>query len=753
MANLFMEIKSLIRWLLVPLCIVSCCASSFAKDDRPKVGLVLSGGGAKGVAHVGALKVIEEAGIPVDIVVGTSMGSIIGGLYSVGYSPAQLDSIVKNLDWMNLLSDKTKRSDAILSQKEDLDRYLVSIPFNFKDFKSVFTGVIKGDNLESLFFNLTQSYTDSISFDSLPIPYACVATDANTGEEVVFHDGYLYKAMRASMAIPTVLSPVEWQGRLLVDGGVKNNYPVDVAKAMGADIIIGVNVENMNDTTDVESQDHNAISVLFKLVMVGGQEKYLKNIKETDVYIPVELTGYTPASFGKSALDSINNRGYRAAKAKFEDLIALKKSLGMADDDRVVKRGDYKLVKGPTQYVRIYDASFKGFNSRENTWLNNNIRIKSGQYYSSRELDASVKRLQDTHPKSKIDVFFKDTLDGYSIEYVMSERFDNRLNLGMNVNTEEIATILANADFFVNTPCPSMASVTARFGKRNGIFGEYFFSPYALGRIYFKVGAEYNTVSTYFNGSRFCDLAYFKPSFSFEFSDQSFSNNDLMLRLGAQVEYYNYVDTLYTLQREHYDVESDFFINYFVGLNYDSYNRAYFPTSGSIVDISATLYTDNSFSFQDGSPILAASAYWQSVFSFNSRFSFVPSAFVRSIIFSYDRTPLAYSNMIGGYTRGRYASSQMPLECVSHLEIYQDYDFMSGLALGFRERFFKNHYLYLTGDVAILGNLFGGSPVEKFVYGGALRYAYDSFLGPISISLAYSNTSKFGFYIHLGYMF
>ncbi len=746
--------KILLRCLLC-VCLVSFWygASASSGKERPKVGLVLSGGGAKGVAHVGALKVIEEAGIPVDIVVGTSMGSIIGGLYSIGYTPAQLDSIVRHLDWMNLLSDKTKRSDVTLSQKEDLDKYLVSIPFNFKDFKSVFSGVIKGDNLESLFFNLTRPYTDSISFDDLPIPYACVATDADTGEEVVFRSGYLYKSMRASMAIPTVLSPVEWNGRWLVDGGVKNNYPVDVAKAMGADIIIGVNVEDMNDTTAVNKQDPNAISLLFKLVMMGGQEKYLENVAETDVYIPVDMKGFSPASFGRAALDSINRRGYEAAMSKMPELAALGKKTGIVKDSAALRGRGYKIKKDSSHYVKIYDVAFKGFNSRETKWLKNNAGVKEGQYRNRTELDESVKLLRNTHPKAKIEVFFKDTLDGYSVEYVMSERFDNRLNLGMNVNTEEIATIIANADFSVNTPCPSMGSVTARFGKRNGVFGEYFFDPYSYGRIYFKVGAEYNTVSTYFQGSRFCDVAYFRPSFRFEFSDQTCSHNDLMFRLGAEVEYYDYVDTLYTLQREHYDVDSDFFINYFVGLKYDTYDRAYFPRKGSVVDVSASLYTDNGFSFLHDSPILAVSAYWQSVFSFNSRFSFIPSAFARCLVFSYDRTPFAYSNMLGGYTFGKYFASQMPFESVAHLEIFQDYDFMSGVALGFRERFFKNHYVYLTGNFAVLGNVFDASPVERMIYGGALRYAYDSFIGPLSASFAYSNMSKFGFYIHLGYVF
>ena len=211
---------------------------------RKKVGVVLSGGGAKGMAHIGALKVIEEAGIPIDYVVGTSMGSIIGGLYSIGYTPEQMDSMVRRQDWSFLLSDKIPRSEQNMAEREASEKYVFSLPFGKNAKTQAVGGLIKGQNLANLFSELTVGYHDSIDFNKLPIPFACVSENIVNGNEVNFHKGVLATAMRASMAIPGVFTPVRLDSMVLVDGGVVNNYPVNVARAMGADIIIGVDVQN-----------------------------------------------------------------------------------------------------------------------------------------------------------------------------------------------------------------------------------------------------------------------------------------------------------------------------------------------------------------------------------------------------------------------------------------------------------------------------------------------------------------------------
>ena len=251
------------------------------RKKRPTVALVLSGGGAKGTAHVPVIRYIEELGIPVDLVVGTSMGGLIGGLYSLGYTVEEMDSIVRNMDWAWALSDKLSRDYITYTDMKYKEKYLLSIPFyyerdyyrmkvadehRFDNMKkheilhigadndqgpeflkhnllgSLPSGYLYGQNVNNLISSLTIGYQDSIDFQTLPIPYVCVAADMVTGKAKIWHSGSLNEAMRSTMSIPGVFAPVKTQGMVLVDGGIKDNFPTGIARQMGADIIIGVDL-------------------------------------------------------------------------------------------------------------------------------------------------------------------------------------------------------------------------------------------------------------------------------------------------------------------------------------------------------------------------------------------------------------------------------------------------------------------------------------------------------------------------------
>lgn len=308
------------RLLTLSLLLISSIGLS-AQTDRPTVAVVLSGGGAKGVAHIGALKVIEEAGFPIDIITGTSMGSLIGGLYSLGYSSSLLDSLVLAQDWMALLTDRTDPAALSLRQKEEQNTY--AFIRNLSPDLPNRGGLIRGRNLMHLFRSLYPNYTDSISFDSLPIRFACVATDIITNQEVVLRNGQLIKAMRASMAIPGAFTPVRMGDRVLVDGGLKNNYPADIARAMGADIVIGVSVQAPPISADNIS---DAASVLNQIVNINCKNKYSDNIALTDLFINVDVEGFSSTSYSTEAIDSLIHRGTAAARAKWNDLLALRRN-------------------------------------------------------------------------------------------------------------------------------------------------------------------------------------------------------------------------------------------------------------------------------------------------------------------------------------------------------------------------------------------------------------------------------------------
>lgn len=260
--------------------------TSFAQD-RPKVGLVLGGGGAKGAAEIGVLKYIEEAGVHIDYIVGTSIGSIIGGLYSVGYRSQQLDSLFVNTDWENIFSESIAGTQQISNVFSDL----LNLP-------------------------------DYVDFDSLPIPYRCVATDIINTEEVILQRGNLARAMRASMSIPGAFKPVKWEGKLLVDGGMLNNLPVDIAKKMGADIIIAIDLaQRKHENRDFSLKEEYGIGgVLNWLISRPDWKKHNENRQLADIYINPNLKDYDAASFSRDDIRQMILIGEEAGKKALKEL-------------------------------------------------------------------------------------------------------------------------------------------------------------------------------------------------------------------------------------------------------------------------------------------------------------------------------------------------------------------------------------------------------------------------------------------------
>ena len=289
---------------------------------RKKVGLVLGGGGAKGAAEVGVLKVLEEADIPIDYIAGTSIGAIVGGLYAIGYDAADIDSLYRNQNWIFLLSDQVKRESETFLSKEEREKYIVHIPLSKERKVSLPAGYVKGQNIFNLFSKLTVGYHQVDDFSNLPIPFRCVAVDLVDGKEVVFSSGSLPMAMRASMSIPGVFAPVEWKGKMLVDGGALNNLPVDVAKEMGADVIICV---DLSTGWKKKEELKSPSAVVEQLIGMMGQTKYRKNMAEADLYINPSLKGFSAASFQPEAIDTMIQRGELAARQKWGELMDLKK--------------------------------------------------------------------------------------------------------------------------------------------------------------------------------------------------------------------------------------------------------------------------------------------------------------------------------------------------------------------------------------------------------------------------------------------
>ncbi|MBT8321118.1 MAG: patatin-like phospholipase family protein [Eudoraea sp.] len=266
---------------------------SGAEQEPPKVGVVLSGGGAKGMAHIGALKVIEEAGVKIDYIGGTSMGAIIGALYASGYSASELDSLFRNTDLANLIQDNYPRGSKSFYEKEDSERYALTLPFN--DFKITFPqGLSGGQNIYNELVGLLYHVRNIRDFDRLPIPFFCIATDIETGGEVVLDSGYLPEAIAASGSLPSLFEPIEVDGRILIDGGVLNNYPVEELKSRGAEIIIGVDVQHgLRDREELLS----ATEILLQINNFRTVGAMTGKADLTDIYIKPDIDQFSVIDF------------------------------------------------------------------------------------------------------------------------------------------------------------------------------------------------------------------------------------------------------------------------------------------------------------------------------------------------------------------------------------------------------------------------------------------------------------------------
>jgi len=295
-----------------------------SEAPRPKVGLVLSGGAARGLAHIGVLKALEEQGVKIDAIAGTSMGAVVGGLYASGYKIDELEKLALSIDWQAALSDAPPREDVPFRRKQDDRDFLVKQKLSFRDDGSLGLplGVIQGQNLALLLESLLAHTSDTRDFDKLPIPFRAVTTDIANGEKVVFRKGHLPQVIRASMSIPAVFAPVELDGRLLVDGGMTDNIPLDVAREMGVDIAIVVHIgtplRNRKQLTTVVDVLNQSITLMTR----RNSEEQLATLHADDVLIQPALAAFGVTDFGKA--QEMIDAGYRATRILDARLAQLK---------------------------------------------------------------------------------------------------------------------------------------------------------------------------------------------------------------------------------------------------------------------------------------------------------------------------------------------------------------------------------------------------------------------------------------------
>lgn len=716
--------------------------------ERKKVGVVLGGGGAKGVAHIGVLKVLEEAGIPIDYIAGTSMGAIVGGLYAIGYTPAEIDSMVIAQDWTMLLSDRVKRSNLSFAEKENAERYILSLPFGTEKKDRVISGMIKGQNLQNLFSNLTIGYHDSIDFNSFNIPFACVAVNVVDGKDYVFRKGSLPLAMRASMAIPAVFAPVRMDSTVLVDGGLNDNFPVDVVLGMGADVVIGVDL----GTSDLKvlSALNTPADVIGQIIALHGYEKYARNKERTDLLFRPDVTPYNAASFGTMALDTLIRRGEQVAYNQWDDIMALKKKIGLNDDYQpeiyTGQRKSFPVLPTDSFYIRT--ISFAGADPRDEKWLKQVSRLNENSRITLKELHNAMSILIGTNAYSNVN--YKLTGEKQQdLVLTVAPKTISSINLGVRFDSEEIFGILLNATLDYRAHNHSRLAFTGRVGGET-IYGklDYTIERNPLRNLNLSYKFSYQDMDIYRKGDKTFNTTYTHHLAEFGYSDMNWLN--FKFHAGIRYEYFDYNSFLYTGDDNQYHVSPEGFISYFAQAHLETFDRRYFPNRGVSLKADYSFYTDNFVNYRDHAPFSAVGLNFTSVLPVTSHFSILPSLYGRVLIGGNLAYP--FLNVVGGETAGRYVPQQLPFAGINRMEIFDNSVAIARIHL--RQRIAGRNYISLIGNYAIHNNDFLHLFRGKSVWGGSIGYAYNSIAGPLSVNFSMSNqNTNLQFYMNLGYYF
>ena len=735
-------------WLALLLAWISGMASAQTDSNalnRKKVAVVLSGGGAKGMAHIGALKVLERAGIPIDIVTGTSMGSIIGGLYAIGYNAQSLDSMVRVQDWSYVITDRENLRRQSLNDRRKQNTYVYSTGMTIGKRNMQAGGIIKGKNLAELFQRLCTGYTDSIDFThDLRIPFACVATNIIDNSEVDFHSGRLPQAMRASMAIPAAFSPVRMGDKVLVDGGLKNNYPADIAREMGADIIIGVTVQGApKEAADLVG----TMSILSQIIDVNCKNKYEENLAITDLHLSVDTKGYGSASFSQAAIDTLIRRGEEVAMRHWDDIIALKKRIGIDDSFRPVILQPLR-PQVMTEKRRVIGFVFENMTPQDERFLKQKFHISRID-----SIDASLEQQLTT--SMRVDLFYQTAEsrlipegDGVRVVLSAGNRKSVQLHAGVRYDTEEYAALQLGLDIPFKTAIPVNADITLRLGKRLKARGEITAHPRSFSRPTFSYSFSRNDVDLYIKGDLDYNIRY--NQFQAEVLPFNFNLSRFNLQMGLRWDYMHYRNKLGSAAAKEFTLENEHFFSYRARAEYNSEDNWYFPSRGARFKAEYAYLTDDFARLEDQAGMSEVSAHWRMSFTLGSRFTLQSMVYGR-LLFG-KTVPLVFSNAIGGNWFGHYVEQQMPFAGVGNVE-YVDDQFVAA-QLQAQQRMGSNHYALLRVAGAQYAEKTAQLLDHHTLFGVQAAYYYDTMFGPAGITIGYSNrTEKPYVFLNLGFEF
>ena len=718
---------------------------------RPKVGLVLSGGGAKGLAHIGVLKIIDSLGVQVDYVAGTSMGSIIGALYASGYSGKQLDSIFQNVDFDNIINDALPRSSTAFSERDNMEKYAVKLPFNSFKIKLP-SALSRGQNTYGLLLKLLIHVNTVDDFSKLPIPFFCIATNVENGKQVILDKGNLTQSIMASGALPSLFQPVTINDEILIDGGVVNNYPVDELRAKGMDIIIGVDVQ---DGLASREELTSAPDVLFQINNFRTINDMKLKVKKTDIYIKPNIKDFNVVSFDEG--NNIIKVGEFAALSKLSVLRSLSSKKPNINQQINLKSIDS---------ITINTTKVSGNNNYTRAYILGKLKLKSNKKISYKDFSKGVNNLVATNNFDAFEYELKDSpnKEGYDLLASVKETQVNTfLKLGLHYDDLYKSAALMNLTkkklFFKN----DVGSLDIILGDNVRYNFEYLIDK----GFHWSIGlkSRYNQFNKNISAQLVLDNDQIMTSglnkIDVNLRDQTnqFYLQTLFRRdfaLSAGVEHKRLEINSQTIfgnnPNEEFLLEKTDYISLFGNLKFDTYDNKYFPKKGVYFNGDLNIYLYASSFVEDFEDFSIAKADIGYAFSTSDKLAFnlqTSGGFKLG-----DKSNRTLDFAIGGYGNN----------LINNFIPFLGYDFISLTGNSYVKasaiadfEVFKNHHITLEGNWAnIDNNIFdSGEWFSLPDYRGyALGYAIETFLGPIQTKYSYSPEQRASnWFFNIGFWF
>ena len=721
--------------------------------SQPKIGLTLSGGGAKGLAHIGILEAIDSAGLRVDCITGTSVGSIMGSLYAAGYSGKEIEKIARDIDWNVLFSGKPSMRNVSINEKTEFDNYAIEVPFENGKFK-IKTGIIEGQEIWLKFQELFLPVYDIKDFSKFSIPFKCIATDISTGKAVVLDQGELVTAIRASMALPSVFTPIDYKDTKLIDGGVVRNFPVSDVKAMGADYIIGVNLsQGLLKAKDLNT----AIDILYQIGFYKDADDFEQQLKLCDLLIQPRVERFSAASF--SSADSLIAIGKQTGNRFYPTFKRIADSLRSIYPDY----GPIKNRLPQTRTVTVDSIRIHGLKNTTRTSFRNRLALEFGKTYDGVKVAEAIRRVYGSRNYSRIAYeWHPNKVPGHALlDFNVVERPLTHFKAGIHYHTfSNVALILgAETKNFIIDRSKSTAKINISenfrlllehniaFGKKdenNLIFSLYYES------FKFPIYQNFEQLYLYRSYNPLVDLRLQR---TFGFSSA--------LGIGTTLENFKIKPKISGITS--FEGTNTYFHSYLY-YKHNTLNKRNFSTRGWRVDCKfGVIYKQDptAITTLDGTETvktdsLDLDAYTQFHFKVEnftplSRKLTLLTQFNTAINFKGDNTYFNFFNVggINDFVRNQVPFAGLPEYALNTNNI-------SVLMLGLQYQITRSFYTTLRLNAAVYDYLLEDNNIsfDNYLSGAALSFGYDSGIGPLSISAMYCGESdKVYGYVNIGFPF